>query len=255
MIDSSAILFWVNNRPIKGESLRQLLLIEDDGTYITKLIEESVIDEECERRQIEADRKDVGEELNSIRRMKRLFSKTDTEKWLGENGLDDGDLENLVKARVRRKLLKKQIVEGKIEKYFAMERWRFDSANLYRIRVAKKSLADELVEQLKDGAEFFSLAKRYSEDKATAHSCGYLGKVMREQMRPEVESEIFKAHDGEIVGPIESVDGFHIYYVERIELAKFDDSVILKIEDKLFQEWLKEHMDRVEVSYGQQSVN
>ena len=254
MIDSSAILFRVNNRPIQGESLRRLLLLEDDGSFICELIEESVQDAECEKRQIEADPKSVTEELNSIRRMKRLFSKADTEKWLKENGLDDEDFENLVKARVRRKLLRKQIVDGKTEKYFAMERWRFDSATLYRIKVSKNSTADELVEQLKDGAEFFSLAKKYSEDKSTSHSCGYLGKLMREQMRPEVESEIFKAQEGEIVGPIESVDGFHIYYVEKIELAKLEDSVILKIEDKIFPEWLKVHMDRVEISYAKQSV-
>jgi parvulin-like peptidyl-prolyl isomerase len=255
MNDSSTTLFWVNKRPVAGETLRQLLLIEDDGTFLTVLVEQSVVDAECERRQIEVKPQAVSDELNLIRRSKRLYSKVDTEKWLQENGLSDNDFENLVKARVRRKELKNQIVEGKVEKYFAMEKWRFDSADLYRIKVTKKSTAEELTAQLKEGAEFFGLAKKYSEERSSSHSCGYIGKIMREQMRPEIESQIFKAQSGEIVGPIESVDGFHIYLVEKIELAKLDESVILKVEDKLFQEWLKEHMDLVEISYKQQSAS
>lgn len=254
MIDSPKILFWVNKRPVDAEALRQMLLIEDDGTFLSQLVEESIADAECDRRQIEADPKAVSEELNNIRRSKRLFSRADTEKWLQENGLDDGEFQNLVRARVRRKELRRQIADGRIEKCFALEKWRFDSATLYKIKVAKKSTADELLAQLNDGAEFFGFAKKFSEDKTTSQTCGYLGKVMRDEMRPEVESEIFKAQAGDVVGPIESVDGFHIYLVEKIEHAKLDDTVILKIEDKLFQEWLKEHTDRVEVSYRQTSA-
>ncbi|HNB22964.1 MAG TPA: hypothetical protein PKZ32_11115 [Candidatus Melainabacteria bacterium] len=91
MIDSPKTLFWVNKRPVDAEALRQLLLIEDDGAFLSQLVEESIAEAECDRRQIEADPKAVSEELNNIRRIKRLFSRADTEKWLQENGLDDSE--------------------------------------------------------------------------------------------------------------------------------------------------------------------
>ena len=254
MRESSETLFWVNGRPVSGEALRQLLLIDDDGSLLAKLVEQAIIAAECESRQIEADAKAVSEEMNAIRKTKHLFSSQDTKDWLHENGLSDSQFESIVKARVKHNLLKKEIAEGKVEKYFALEKWRFDAVELYRIRVSKLSTAEELVAQLHDGAQFFGLAKRFSEDKATSASCGYMGKVKRESLRPEIESEIFAAQDGTIVGPLNSIDGFHIYLVEKIEPAKMIESVILEIEDKLFSEWLKEKVDSVEISYNMQTA-
>lgn len=249
MITTSNAIFWVNKMPVAGEQLRQLILFDSENNEIRNLIEKSIIDAECDARQILAEPSEIGKEMNEFRRMRRLFSGKDTKEWLQQNGLNDKDFENYAISLIRRNKLKKLITKGEGEKKFAMEKWRFDSAELYRIRVCRAQVAEELVSQLKDGAQFFGLAKKFSEDKATAPMCGYLGVVRRETLRPEIETEVFNAESGAIIGPINSIDGFHIYLVESVEYAELNESILLEIEDKMFSEWLKEKMENVELTY------
>lgn len=249
VITFSNPIFWVNKIPVAGEQLRQLILFDSENDEISKIIEKSIIDAECDARQIQAEPSEIDQEMNQWRRSKRLFSAKDTKDWLQENGLNDRDLENHVVSTVRRNKLKKQLTTGEGERKFAMEKWRFDSAVLYRIRVSRAPVAEELVAQLNDGAQFFGLAKKFSEDRATAPMCGYMGVVRRETLRPEVETEVFNAESGAVIGPINSIDGFHIYLVESVEFAELTNEIVLEIEDKLFSQWLKEKLENLELTY------
>ncbi len=228
-----------------------MLLLSDHSALIDQLIEEALIDEECNTRQIEVGATEVGAEMNDFRKRKRLFAAADMVRWIEDCGLTDERVAQLLKAAARRKKLKKMLTEDKVEKFFAMEKWRFDSAELYLIRVSKRSVAEELVLQIKEGSPFFELAKRFSEDKSSAPSCGYLGHTRREKLRPELESEIFKATEGSLVGPLESIDGFHIYLVEKIQFAHPSSEILLEIEDRIFTSWLKEKKETANVAYPQ----
>lgn len=75
--------------------------------------------------------------------------------------------------------------------------------------------ADDLLKQLKGGAKFEDLAKKYSEDPGSANSGGSLGWIGRGQLSAEVEKVAFslaKGQTSEIV--VKSTDGFHIVRVD-----------------------------------------
>ncbi len=81
---------------------------------------------------------------------------------------------------------------------------------------ALKKRADELLKQAKaKGADFAELAQKNSDDKGSATRGGDLGPFPRGVMDKSFEDAAFGAKEGEIVGPIETVYGYHIIKVEN----------------------------------------
>jgi peptidyl-prolyl cis-trans isomerase D len=70
--------------------------------------------------------------------------------------------------------------------------------------------ADDLSNQLKNGAKFEDLAKKYSEDSGSANVGGSLGWIGKGQMTPEFEKAAYALNKGQISDVVKSVDGFHI---------------------------------------------
>ncbi len=79
-------------------------------------------------------------------------------------------------------------------------------------RVKKKAhdFAESLLDSLKKGADFATLAKKYSDDPGSAANGGDLGSVKRGVFYPEFEAVAFSLKPGEISGVVESPVGYHI---------------------------------------------
>jgi peptidyl-prolyl cis-trans isomerase D len=74
--------------------------------------------------------------------------------------------------------------------------------------------ADDLLKQIKGGAKFDDLAKKYSEDPGSANVGGSLGWIGRGQATPEFEKVAFSMPKGQISDVVKSSDGFHIIRVD-----------------------------------------
>lgn len=72
------------------------------------------------------------------------------------------------------------------------------------------SKVEGLLERLKNGEEFCTLALIYSNDKSNADNCGDLGWVGRGQFVTEFEAAAFRLDEGEISDIVETKYGFHI---------------------------------------------
>lgn len=98
--------------------------------------------------------------------------------------------------------------------------------------------ADDLLKQLKSGAKFEDLAKKYSEDPGSANAGGSLGWIGRGQTSPEFEKVAFSLPKGQISGVVKSSDGFHIIRVDDKQEAhmKTLDEVKAQIEPILKQQ-------------------
>jgi peptidyl-prolyl cis-trans isomerase D len=87
----------------------------------------------------------------------------------------------------------------------------------------KKSLmakAQDLVKQLKAGADFGDLAQKNSDDAGTADKAGDLGWLVRGQTAPEFEAAAFTLKPKEISAPVTSQFGIHIIQVLSREPAR-----------------------------------
>ncbi len=73
-----------------------------------------------------------------------------------------------------------------------------------------KQRAENLLDSLKNGADFATLAKKYSEDPGSAKNGGDLGWASRGDFYPQFEAAAFALNPGQISGVIETPVGYHI---------------------------------------------
>lgn len=82
-----------------------------------------------------------------------------------------------------------------------------------------KAKAEELLKEIKSGADFAELAKKNSEDPGSAVKGGELGFITRGQTVPNFEKAAFSLRPGETSGVIETEYGYHIIQVEEKQEA------------------------------------
>lgn len=80
--------------------------------------------------------------------------------------------------------------------------------------------ADSLLVALRGGADFATLARRFSDDSATRDSGGSLGWFRRGTMVKQFESVAFRLRPGEISNVVETTFGYHLIQVERVQPAE-----------------------------------
>jgi peptidyl-prolyl cis-trans isomerase C len=87
-----------------------------------------------------------------------------------------------------------------------------------------KSKADDLVKQLRAGADFTKLVKENSDDKRSAEKGGDLGVILKSNpgLPAEVKNAIFAAKPGDTTDPIRLPNGFWICRVEEFSTQPFE---------------------------------
>ncbi len=78
----------------------------------------------------------------------------------------------------------------------------------------RRALAEEVARQAKQGTDFASLAKEFSES-PTKDDGGKLGIINKGELRAELDALIFAADEGEILGPVETAAGFHVARIDK----------------------------------------
>ena len=75
---------------------------------------------------------------------------------------------------------------------------------------AKQKQADDLLKRIRNGEDFASLAKQYSEDTASKENGGELPEFPRGQMVPEFEAAAFSLTNNQVSDIVTSAYGYHI---------------------------------------------
>lgn len=117
------------------------------------------------------------------------------------------------------------------EFYEAQVDTRYATRTARHILVDTEDEADEVVEELDDGADFGALAQERSQDPGSAGEGGELPPAPRGQYVPEFDEAVWESDLDEVVGPIETDFGFHVIEVLDEDVAEFED-----VRDELEQE-------------------
>lgn len=83
--------------------------------------------------------------------------------------------------------------------------------------------ADEIVQLLRDGADFADLARERSGDPGSAQDGGSLGAQGRDVFVPEFDAAVWSAALGVVLDPVESQFGFHIIEVVAEDTTRAED--------------------------------
>ncbi len=104
--------------------------------------------------------------------------------------------------------------------------------------------AQDILKQLKAGADFATLAQKNSDDTSNAPKGGDLGWFGRGQMVPEFDNAVFGLKAGELSGIVTTQFGYHIIKVDEKETARIKpfDEVKTQLEEELKKQRVTEKM-------------
>jgi parvulin-like peptidyl-prolyl isomerase len=116
------------------------------------------------------------------------------------------------------------------------------------ILVAEETLAADLLEQARSGADWEALAAEHTTDEAGKANGGDLGWFARGRMVEPFEAAAFAGQAGEIVGPVQSDFGWHVIEILGHEDRELSDSEFRSAVALAFDEWLSTSRDAAEIT-------
>lgn len=116
-----------------------------------------------------------------------------------------------------------------------------------------RAKAEDLVKQLRSGADFAKLAAEHSEDPTSAQKGGDFGVVRRSDNVPDaIKNTVFALKPGEVSDPVKQPNGFYIFRVEQAGVEPFDqvkNEIFETLREQGFRKWLDEKQDAVQVEF------
>jgi parvulin-like peptidyl-prolyl isomerase len=177
---------------------------------------------------------------DDLRRDQKLERAVDTHNWLTEHGWSVERLElHLERKLLHEKLIDDVATEDAIRQHFAEHRRAYDQTAIAHLVVGDRAVAEELLSQFdEDDADFEALVRQHSTDTTTNQNGGRLGLTNRLSMSPLIESHVFAASEGQVIGPFETKNGFHLIRIERLISGQLDENVSEAIRQDVFESWL-----------------
>jgi foldase protein PrsA len=176
-------------------------------------------------------------------------------KQIEKQGLTDEQVRADVRANVVQNKIYAKVTDGvnvteqDVEAYYKKNKQQYvqpESREVRHILVKKKALADSLEQQLKSGADFAALAKKYSQDPSSKTSGGKLT-ISKGRQVPEFDKAAFALAVNELSAPVKTQYGWHI--IEALTKTKKASSTPLKevkpaIKQQLLQQKKQEAMQK-----------
>jgi parvulin-like peptidyl-prolyl isomerase len=223
------------------ELLRQELQLK---TFTQKVWQKKVIEKAAQERGLTVTPEEIQVVGDQLRREKRLEKAADTIAWLVDQMISVEDLEAGIRDRLLAQKLAEHLFSKEVEKVFVQNKLQFDQIILYQIVVANRQLAQELFYQIQEGEiSFFDAAHLYDIDENRRHLCGCEGKVYRWGLKPDIAVAVFSAQPGEVIRPIETERGYHLFLVEKFLPAELTPQRYQEILHNMFNEWLSNEVN------------
>ncbi|AFY32107.1 peptidylprolyl isomerase [Calothrix sp. PCC 7507] len=198
-----------------------------------------VIRQVAQERGITVTTEEIEAEANRQRREQHLEKAADTLAWLADQLISPYDWEEGICDRLLSQKLAEALFAEEVEKFFLQNRLAFEQVILYQIVVESEMLAQELYYQIEEGEiSFYDAAHRYDIDTHRRHKCGYEGTVYRFALQPNIATVIFSVPPKQLIGPIKTEQGYHLFIVEDLLPAVLTSERHQEIIDNMFKNWL-----------------
>ena len=137
---------------------------------------------------------------------------------------------------------------ARVAEHFAAHADRYARARLNQLVVATQGSARELLAQIRDeGRDFAELAREHSLHLASRLAGGSLGIVCRADLPANIADAVFAAEAGDVVGPLATEQGIHLFHVEALLPAELDEVTAARIREELFDAWVGEQLREVRI--------
>lgn len=266
----------INSEP-KGEEVKEGVVALLDGKEITSkelynemvslngsealesLVSDRIANLEADKKKIKIPEEDIKEEIDSIK--DQYATEEEFQKVLKDTGQTEEALRKDVTSYLKLVALLSDLIDTSDEALkaeFETNKEAYaqkEQVDADHILVKEEKLAQDLYEQLSNGANFEELAKEHSIDfNQNAKNGANLGYFGRDEMVEDFESTVFDMKVGEISAPFKTDHGWHIVKVNDKVAPKeaVFEEVKEQIKDKIvndgiskaYEEWILEMKDK-----------
>jgi len=158
---------------------------------------------------------------------KQAFPKAaDFDKFLKDSGQTEGDILKRVRLdalsnKIRDKVTKgkDKVTDAQIAAFYNKNKARFAQPERRDLRIVltkDKAKAEKAKKALQSGQSFKSVAKKYSIDQASKAQGGKLPAVAKGQQEKALDTAIFDAKKGKLIGPVKTQFGYYVFDVTKI---------------------------------------
>jgi len=243
---------------------------ETESRILDQLIDEKLVRQEVVRLKIVVSEKEVTMGVEDMMKNTNL-SEDQFKKALAEQDITMEEYREQMKNEMERLRLldaevksKVQVKEKEIASYYKEHMDNFNTPPEVRLQQILlmippgaseqeisqiRGRAEEIVQKIKKGEDFTSLARLYSQDSSAATG-GDIGFFKQGELMPAINEVAFSLYIGEASSVIQTSAGFHIIKVlekrERQKMTEEErnkeiwDILYTKNMDDMFKQWLKE---------------
>ncbi|MGL5059700.1 MAG: foldase protein PrsA [Microcoleus sp.] len=209
-----------------------------------RVLQKKVIEKAAAEHGLDVTAEEIQAEGDRLRREKRLEKAAATIAWLADQMISIEDLEAGIRDRLLAQKLAQHLFGRDVEKVFAQNKLEFDRIVLYQLIVVQEELAQELYYQIQEREiSFFDAAHIYDIDEHRRQLCGCEGTLYRWNLTPDIAAAVFNAKPGEVIRPIKSDRGYHLFVVEKFIPAELTSERSSEILQNLFNNWLSNEVN------------
>jgi parvulin-like peptidyl-prolyl isomerase len=210
----------------KKEEVRKALVDE--------IVSELLIKDRADRLTITVSADEIKDAIERVKKQYGIQSDSQFDESLQKSGMSRADMETRVRdeiiankvfgheLRSREDMTDKELRERydrEKDHYRLPERSRLREIVILRpssdsASAAAQKHAADIAQQARGGADFAKLAQTYSEA-GSKDKGGDLGEVARGELLPDLDTGVFNATAGSVIGPIATKSGWHILKVEQ----------------------------------------
>jgi parvulin-like peptidyl-prolyl isomerase len=182
------------------------------------LVQRAQFEQKADELDVEVTDKQVEARLKQIKKQYFAGNQKRYEQQLKQQGLTDEQVRRDIRAQLVQEGIFKKVTEDvkvtdkQIADYYNKNKAQYgtpESRDVRHILVAKKALADQLYTQIKNGADFAKLAKKFSKDPGSKDQGGKLT-VSRGQTVEPFDKTAFLLPKDSVSRPVKTQYGYHI---------------------------------------------
>ena len=239
------------------------------GQAVTFLIQRAEFEQEAEAMGIKITDDNVNKRIEQLKKQFYGGNEQRYQKTLKQQGLTEDQAKEEVRAQlISEELFKKvtgdvKVSNDEVKAYYNSHKSQYGQPETREVRhilVTKKVLADKLYAQLKAGANFAKLAKKYSKDPGSASNGGKLT-ISKGQTVPAFDKTAFSLKKGELSAPVHTQYGYHIIQAlsgvkaaQTTSLSKVQASIKQQLEQQHKNDAMTKWVDKKKQTYCKSGI-
>jgi foldase protein PrsA len=212
---------------LKGQCQQEYNALRDQ--VLEFLIRGNWIEQETTKQNVKVTDKEVQNQIDAA--VKQAFQNPKQfQQFLVRSGLTQADVfyqqrNQLLQQKLTEKVTKSsgKVTDAQIQAYYDKNKSKFATPERRDLRIVltkQRSRAEQAKRALESGQSWKSVAKQYSIDQASKAQGGLLSGVAKGQQEKALDTAIFEADKGKLVGPVKTQFGYYILEVDKVTPAK-----------------------------------